>query len=124
MDFKDLNINIQNSMIMFASVILTLFVWQFLSTWAGEMAKRVFKKQQEHPARRKFDDSEWFNKFIEHNDSLTGEIHDFTATLMKVVEVMAETNKALAIHIADVTNRDAIMMDDLKKIKNLTQGRK
>ena len=122
MNFPD-NLNVTNYLVMLVGIIIILLFWQFLSTWTGEWARKVFKKQ-EIPNKRKTDDSEWFNRFLEHHDMLTKEIHEFTAVLMEAVKSMAETNKILSLHIQAVSDRDAVMMNDLKRIKNLTEGRK
>lgn len=116
------NFNIPNSLVMGVGIIVLFLVWQFISTWTGEWTKKLFKKEQ--TGRRKNDDLEWFNKFIDHHDMLTKEIHEFTSVLTRVVQSMADTNKSLSEHIGAVADRDQIMMNDLKKIRNLTEGRK
>lgn len=117
------DLNVPNSFIMFVGVIIILLAWQFLSAWMGEWARKTFKKQGENN-RRKTDDNEWFNKFLEHHDALTKEIHEFTVTLMKVVESMASTNRMLSENQKEVADRHAVIMSDLKRIRNLTEGRK
>lgn len=119
MDFN--TVTIPNSGVMVLGGIVILMLWQFLSTLTGEWAKKIFKKQ-DNGSRRKNDD--WFIKFIEHHDHLTTEIHDFTMSLIRIADEMAATNKVLSANMLEVAERHKIMMNDLKQIRNLTQGRK
>ena len=116
-------IDIPNSLIMLVGIVFLLVVWQIVSTWVGEWTRKTFKKQGGEN-RRKTDDPNWFDRYIEHHDQLTKEIHDFASVLTKIIDTMSETNRNLATHIQNVSEKNNIILNELKRIRNLSEGRR